>query len=376
VLARKPLLPVAHAVSAALPTRLRPLRQEVGSRYRKRLLNKRIPPMPTEAIVQLEDASDVLLLCSRSGRQFDWQAYVHELAFARELTARSRPFAVTDDPSLVFQKSVVWSLPNQMISPTLWNQSRQVCDFLIGLETQGNTLFCSSDETRYWENKAYMHRKLDEMKIPVPSTTIVDRDNWRALDFSVEPVLLKEEHSAGSAGIHYFSSASEAQQFVGRYRFRPTERLIMQEVVPGATRDLRLTMVGDVMIESASYWRVKSSESLSNSRWTTTATTYDSNVVHDKIPEAVPVIAADYMRRLGIRTAGIDLMWPDDDLSNVPLVLELSPHYQPNPPKPERYEHWTYKQYKALPFVVDGYCSGQYSVFRSIAAQILDLGLF
>jgi hypothetical protein len=73
--------------------------------------------------------------------------------------------------------------------------------------------------------------------------------------------------------------------------------------------------------------------------------------------------------------AGIDLMWPDDDLSSSPLILELSPYFQPNPPKPKRYQHWTYKQYKRKAYVTEGYLSQQYLVFREIAAQILDQGL-
>ena len=87
-------------------------------------------------------------------------------------------------------------------------------------------------------------------------------------------------------------------------------------------------------------------------------------------------MAADYLRRLGVRTAGIDLMWVEDDLSRNPVVLELSPYYQPNPPKPERYAQWSYKQYKARPLIRDGYIFQQYLAFRDIAAEILDQGLY
>jgi glutathione synthase/RimK-type ligase-like ATP-grasp enzyme len=201
-------------------------------------------------------------------------------------------------------------------------------------------------------------------------------ETWQAVEFDTEPTLIKEEHSAGSAGVHYFERAAEARQFVRGYPFRPRENLLMQEVVRGATRDLRLTMVGDSFIRSATFWRTKTAETLSKREWTTTATTYNSVVDHGNIPERVVPVVAEYLRRLGIRTAGIDLMWVDDDLSGSPLILELSPYYQPNPPKPKRYEHWTYKQYKRKPYVNEGYFSQQYLVFREIAAQILDQRLF
>jgi hypothetical protein len=150
----------------------------------------------------------------------------------------------------------------------------------------------------------------------------------------------------------------------------------MQEVVRGATRDLRLTMVGDKVIESATYWRTKHPDALSRSEWTTTATTYDSLVSHGSIPDGLAPVVAGYLRKLGLRMAGIDVMWPDDDVSKDPLVLELSPYFQPNPPKPARYAGWSYKQYKSKPYIDEGYFSRQHRVFRTIAGQILDQGFF
>lgn len=82
------------------------------------------------------------------------------------------------------------------------------------------------------------------------------------------------------------------------------------------------------------------------------------------------------MQKFGLRTAGIDLMWPDDDTSGEPVVLEISPIFQPNPPKPARYERWGYSAYKSKPYMREGYLSQQYLVFRDIAARILDQGLF
>jgi hypothetical protein len=58
-----------------------------------------------------------------------------------------------------------------------------------------------------------------------------------------------------------------------------------------------------------------------------------------------------------------------------PLLLELSPYYQPNPPKPERYEQWTYKKYKEHPLRADGYFERQHRVVREIAGHLLDQGL-
>jgi hypothetical protein len=339
-------------------------------------IDRTISPLPIEAVVPLEETRDVLLLCSRMIRHFDSKLNLQELALAHELAERGRQFAITHDLRTVFDKSVIWVLPNHLVWPPLWDYSRQVREFAIGVERQGNSLLCSSGELAYWENKGTMHTRFSEFGVPTPQTKIINVENRDTVEFDIEPVILKDEHSAGSAGIHYFDTADGARKFVKNRQFRPAESLIMQELVRGATKDLRLTMVGDQMIRSATFWRKKSPAALSSGRWTTTASKYGSSIEHEDIPEEVVPIVAAYLRSLGMRTAGIDLMWVDDDVSRPPLVLEVSPYFQPNPPKPDRYAHWTYKQYKEKPYVKDGYLLQQYRVFREMAAHILDQQLF
>jgi glutathione synthase/RimK-type ligase-like ATP-grasp enzyme len=356
--------------------RLRPIRDAFDRRYHKWLLGRDIDSMPWNAVVPIDKTSDVLLLCSRLVRRFDAKVYLQELAFAHELAARNRTFAISVDPSLLVDKSVIWFLPNHLVSPRLWDHSRQVYEFAAGLERQGNKLLCSSDELMYWENKATMHRRLRDIALRTPETKILSAQNWESVAFDMEPVLLKKEHSAGSAGIYYFPTAIAARTFAMNYPFRAGESLIMQEVVSGATKDLRLTMVGNQMIRSATFWRRKSPEALSSGRWTTTASKHGSSIEHENIPEQVVPTMAGYLRRLGMRMAGIDLIWVDDDVSRTPLVLEVSPYFQPNPPKPHRYTQWSYKQYKERPYAKEGYLLQQYSVFREMAAQVLDQKLY
>lgn len=349
--------------------------EELTSEYYNRRIQRTIPDFPREAVVPLDAAVDVLFLASRRGNR-DVQTYIAEVAFAHELAARNRAFAATSDPSLLFEKSVKWFLPRGMISPPLWNYTRQAQEFAKGLEAQGNRLFCSSDEILYWENKAYMHERFDELGIPTPPTKLLTREAWPSIPFDVEPVLIKEEHSAGSFGIHYFDTAAEARAFVANYRFRPEETLIMQAAISGATQDLRVTVVGDAIIPSASYWRKKSGCALSSHVWTSTATTYGSLVEHADVHESARTFVTECRQKLNLRVAAFDLMWPDDDVRREPFVLEVTPYFQPNPPKPARYRHWTYKKYKETPHAKEGYFSAQYGVFRSIARQILDQEMF
>src|SRR5207248_811162 len=98
---REPVRPVARLTDS-----LRPIRREVGGRYRKWSLERRIPSFPRESVVPLSRTTDVLLLCSRCARDVEPAARIPEVAFARSLAERGRRFAVSDDPSALFDKSV------------------------------------------------------------------------------------------------------------------------------------------------------------------------------------------------------------------------------------------------------------------------------
>jgi glutathione synthase/RimK-type ligase-like ATP-grasp enzyme len=358
-----------HSIQGDLQT----LKRKVGGPYRKWGIDRKLPSMPTQAIVPLDDTETVLLLTSRYPPGFQHETYVAELAYANALAEAERAFGVTENPSAVFDKTVIWFIPDKtFVFPRLWDYSRQVYQFALGMESQGNRPLCSADETLFWENKAHMHRRLAEIGAPTPRTEILTAEGWQSSRFDLEPALIKEEHSAGSGGIHHFQTAAEARRFVSEYPFRPTESLIMQEIVPGATKDLRLTMAGDRIVEAATYWRVKNPEVLASPEWTTTATSYNSLVVHGDIPSDIGSLAAKWLQGLGIRTAGVDLMWTDDDVSKDPQILELSPYYQPNPPKPERYADWTYREYKGRRRnIPQGYRLEQFDAYRTIARDLL-----
>jgi glutathione synthase/RimK-type ligase-like ATP-grasp enzyme len=335
-----------------------------------------LEPMPEETLVPLAEADDVILLCAQQGNGVvHTETWSQQLAFAHELAARGRTFAITTEPAALFEKSVAWALPPRLIEPRLWNHARQVQEFVTGLEAQGNRTFLSAAETLYWENKAYMHRRFDDVDVPTPATVIVDVASRDDADFDFEPLVVKQEHAAGSSGVRFFPGAEAARDYIRSYGFRPGEHLIVQAVVPGATRDLRLTMVGDTPIRSATYWRIKSQETLEAAEWRTTATSYGSTVRHEEPPARAVQLCARIMHDFSVRTAGFDVMWAEDDLDGTPLVLELSPFFQPNPPSPDG-DSSAYKRFKRRRYRADGYFERQHAAYREIAATILDKGFF
>ena len=356
--------------------RQRPGLRAVASAAERLAASRLLDPLPEGSVVPLPDANDVILLRARQGTgEFHAETWSQQVALAHELAARGRTFAVTADPAAIFEKSVAWALPPGFIEPRLWNYAKQVQEFAAGLEAQGNRMFLSAAEVTFWENKAYMHRRLAEVGAATPPTVIVDAATHDDAAFEFEPLVVKQEHSAGSAGIHFLPTAEEARTYLSSYRFRAGESLIVQAVVPGATRDLRLTMVGDTPIRTATYWRVKSAETLAATQWRTTATTYGSTVIHEEPPPRAVEVCAGVLRELGVRTAGFDLMWENDDLDGPPLVLELSPFYQPNPPQPAG-AVVAYNTFKSRRYRADGYYKRQHLAYREIASIILDKGFF
>jgi glutathione synthase/RimK-type ligase-like ATP-grasp enzyme len=328
-----------------------------------------------QSSVPVKDAEVVIFSIHEKGRGFDPQFYVQELAMARALANRNIRFAVTDKAETIFNKKVFWTVRLDLMNPILWNYSSQLNDFAKGLESQGNQLFCSSEELLFWENKGHMHRKFDEAEVPTPKTIVLTNSNVSVPELPGAPLLVKEEHSSGSQGIHFFDSADKALKFIQNHDWKPDEKLIVQSIIQGATKDLRVTIVGDKIIPSATYWRIKSKSRPDGPVWTTTATTYNSTVLHDQIPPGTQEFVSGVLRKLGMRTAGADLMWENDDISKTPLVLEVSPIYQPNPPKPARYENYGYKQFKKKKFGKETYFVKQFDVFLDIANAILDQDL-
>lgn len=353
------------------------LRAAIVSTAESVLAKRLLEAPPRRAIVPLEDADDVILLCARQPGPawFHAETYSQQMALAHELAARGRRFAVTENAAAIFGKSIAWALPPRFVRPRLWNYARQVEQFVRDLESQGNRTFPSSGEAAYWENKAYMHRKLDEIGAATPETVVVTAETRASAKIGFEPIVIKEEHSAGSSGIHFRPSVADARRFLDGYAFRPGESLIVQAVVRDASRDLRLTMVGDQTIRAATYWRSKSKKTRDSAEWTTTATTYGSVVAHEEPPARAVEVCGAVLERLGVRTAGFDLMWEGDDVTSEPLILELSPCYQPNPPQPGG-DARSYKEFKRRRYRADGYFERQHLAYREIAATILDKGLF
>ena len=217
------------------------------------------------------------------------------------------------------------------------------------LEAQGNTLLPSADEAELWENKAFMHRRFDELGIHSPPTVIVDADTDldRAVDELSErvgpkfgwPLLVKEPHSNNSQGLHKVADMAELEAWRTQFVAGGSSEFILQHILD-MRRDLRVTMVGGEIVHH--YWRINLSD-----EWMPTTTRKGSQVDFVTFPEPWRQTIVDTMGALGLRNGAFDVCWDGDDVESEPYFLEVSPAYTPNPAPSPAFADRPYADFKA-----------------------------
>jgi len=199
-----------------------------------------------------------------------------------------------------------------------------VFDYLLkGIAENNNNLFPSLEQARFWENKAYMHKKLDEKCIPMPKTIIVTKKYFDSnkIDFSF-PFIIKLVHSYESKGIFKINNLLDLEAFLHNIK-NANEEFLIQEIL-NMRRDVRVIVI-DKKIQLF-YWRINNSN-----EWRPTATSKGNSVDFLTFPEIHRKTIVDYATKLDLSICAFDIAWQNDDLTTTPLVLEVSPVFSPNP---------------------------------------------
>lgn len=317
-----------------------------------------------------KDAADVLLLYPGSAYSvlrylLDMETVIYDLAVIAWFIGAGRPFclrfgAVTDG---LRGRRVHVTLSRQLRPGSGADYTKGAFDLIRELEAAGNSVFPSLREALFWENKAHMYGKFRELGISHPETWIVRKgEPVPAVDF---PVLFKEVHSAGSAGVFKVSSPAELAGHSARVFAAGHEAFILQRIVD-MRADLRAIVVGGRVV--LHYWRKNSAP-----EWRPTSTSRGSVVDFWSFPELWrgEIVAA--VGRLGLRTGALDVTWEKDDTSTPPLFLEVSPVYQPNPEPPRKYRDLPYCDYKKKRFVSGSYFVKYIDAVFAIKKQLYDL---
>jgi hypothetical protein len=293
-----------------------------------------------------------------------------DLALAVGLAEAGVPFRVVGGRKIeaVHGARVVWT-----IHPYNPDRNPNYAEGMLGavrrIEDAGNELFPSSEEAQWWENKVFMHTRFDELGVPSPRT-VIDRPS---ADLSLTcadgselgfPLLVKEPHSQGSAGLHKVESIEALRRLRADLLRQGESELLLQELIDMG-RDLRATLVGDRVVHH--YFRINTTD-----EWQPTSTRRGSQVDFVTFPEQWRQRIVDVFRSTGLRTGAFDICWRGDDLDTEPLFLEVSPSYTPNPPPSAGFVDRPYYEFKKQLTGPDSFGTAFVRTVFDIQAQVLD----
>jgi len=234
----------------------------------------------------------------------------------------------------------------------LRNYTKQLYLIISELENQSNIVFPSSREYLFWENKQYMHEEFERLNISHPKTKVITDYydvNLKSLNF---PFLIKEVHSCQSNGIYKVEKPEDYQNL----KTKLAGTVFLTQDLLNMRRDLRVTIVGSEIVHF--YWRINN-----QAEWKPTSTGHGSSVDFLNFPSEWAKYIVDEFLKLNLVTGGIDIAWQDDDLSTVPLFLEVSPTYQLNPVTSNPIHIMNYGDYKKFSIL------GKYSYLNQYIAQ-------
>lgn len=218
--------------------------------------------------------------------------------------------------------------------------------FLLGtvkaLESQNNKLFLSSAELEYWENKDYMHTMFEKLDISHPRSYVTPTTDLKSFGKLAFPFLIKEVNSQGSKGLHKIESTNDLIKVADELVANNEHTVIAQQLI-NMTKDLRVTIIGDEVV--LAYWRINPGK-----EWRPTSTTHGSSVDFGNFPEQWRSYFIEITRRMNLTAGAYDVCWQNDDISTQPMILEVSPSFQPNPGLPAHLSHVPYKDYKKIVF--------------------------
>ena len=247
----------------------------------------------------------------------------------------------------VIGKNIVYSISEQFNLFGFADHTYQLFNTIQYLEQQGNKLYPPSKEALYWENKGFMHKEFERLRISTPKTKIFS--NTSEIDGSIDfPALLKEIHSAGSLGVIKVENFEDLKKEVEKRVLKSQKEFILQELLH-IRRDLRVTLVDGKIVHH--YWRINTAKD-----WKPTSTGHGSKVDFKSFPEHWRQEIEDTFAKLNLVTGAFDIAWQNDNLDTKPLFLEISPSYMPNPPIPEKLAaSTTYLEYKNSLFPIPKY---------------------
>lgn len=269
-------------------------------------------------------------------------SFLNDLALINAFCAKNLEFELVIGPKIGMKsgRHIFYTITKEFNIFQLQNHASSIINIIAELESQGNTLYPSLHELKYWENKSHMHKQFEILGIHTPNTIIVSsKEQFESIqDNLIFPCLMKECNSAGSLGVHKVNNLEELVSLVEIKMEQGISEFLIQELID-MRKDLRVILVGDKIV--LHYWRLNEDK-----EWKPTSTGHGSKVDFISFPESWREEIVNSIGKLGLRTGAFDITWNEDDLNTKPIILEVSPAYMPNPPIPKKYTNISYSSYK------------------------------
>jgi len=266
-------------------------------------------------------------------------------------------------------KNIFYTISKDFNAFGLLNHSATLIHVVAELEKQNNTLFPSLNELKYWENKSFMHRKFEELKINCPKTWIVENlEDLELINLDLKfPCLLKECNSSGAAGIFKVDDYKGLYELINKKNQEGKYEFLVQLLI-NMRKDLRVIIVGEEIV--LHYWRINQ-----GFEWKPTSTGHGSKVDFISFPTQWKERFVHILKALELRTGAFDVTWENDNLDTEPIILEVSPAYMPNPPIPEKWKDIPYSQFKDKLSIKNSYRNRYINIVFTLKQKVVELYL-
>lgn len=275
-----------------------------------------------------KQSESVIWIQSKGFNYFIGDAIIWDFATINALVRSNTMFRIYygSNTEILTNKKIFHTINRGVVLKNLNNYVDSYMYVISKLESQNNILIPSTYEVNYWENKGYMHQQFKIMNVHEPDTQLYTFEKFRQINFSnfTYPFLIKSEHAHSAKGITKIDNESALQKLISSEKFIRENKIIIKQELINMRRDLRVILVGNEIVHF--YWRINKSK-----EWKPTSTSFGSDVDFENFPERWRTHILDTFKMLNITTGAFDITWQDDDLNNLPLYLEVSPVFQPNP---------------------------------------------
>jgi glutathione synthase/RimK-type ligase-like ATP-grasp enzyme len=316
-----------------------------------------------------EKTDNIVWLKINGLKFFREDQFVDYMALIHSLSSNGFKFklSLTTNLGKYSYKNVFFRYSKKLDPFQFGNYTRTLHFFSEQLEDQKCFVYPKSNEILFWENKGHMTQKFFEHKISTPKTYLITNEGqFESIDLTY-PYLIKEEHSSSAHGLYKIKNQEDLNDFFKKHDYFSINKFLLAQELLNMRRDLRVILVGNKIVHH--YWRINKSD-----EWKPTSTSHGSGVDFGSFPEQWREFIIDQFRRLDLTTGAFDIAWRNDDLSSEPLILEVSPNYQPNPAIDLNKMNFSYGEYKEKLLFRDSYdCKFVDIVFSLINEQIVYL---